>query len=138
MTKSRAFAAIAAVTAFVVLLSACVAIGNAQNADRPTGTFTDMRYHRDSGDVVGTEVHVVYSRSGYYVVYQSSEGEPGIPVVVPAKVAGAELEFDVPASVDSRGRFTGTFDAERLTGTFAGSQERVDLKRGSSYWDRSH
>ena len=136
MARSRAFAAVAATIA--LLLCACVAIGNAENAPRPTGTFTDMRYHRESGDVLGTEVSIVYSRQGYYAVYQSSEGEPGVPVVVPAKVEGTSLQFDVPAATDSRGRFTGTFDAAGLTGTFAGSQERVDLKRSASYWSRSH
>jgi hypothetical protein len=121
-----------------MLLCASVAIGNADSAPRPTGTYTDMRYHRESGDVLGTEVSVVNSRQGYYAVYQSSEGEPGVPVVVPAKVEGTSLQFDVPAATDSRGRFTGTFDATGLTGTFAGSQERVDLKRSASYWSQSH
>ena len=61
-----------------------------------------------------------------------------LPQVTISATRSEASPFDVPASVDPRGRFTGKFDAERLTGTFAGSHERIDLKRGSSYWDRSH
>jgi hypothetical protein len=60
--RPRVFAAVAAAVAFAFPLTACVAIGNAQNALGPTGTFTDMRYHRESGDVVGTEVSIACSR----------------------------------------------------------------------------
>lgn len=138
MAKAKASTSVMTAAGFALLLCACVAVGNAEDAARPTGTYTDMRYQRESGDVVGTEVSVVYSRQGYYVVYQSSEGEPGVPVVVPAKVQGVSLQFDVPGATDARGRFTGTFDAAGLVGSFSGSQERVDLKRSVSYWSSPH
>lgn len=107
-------------------------------ADKPaakvTGIFSNMTYNTEGGDVLGVEVFITYSRQGYFVVYQSSEGEPSMPVVVPAKVTGAAISFDVPAAADPRGHFAGTIDAQELTGTFSGNQEVVHLKRKASYW----
>lgn len=135
MRTSRILA-VAITASLALILCACSTAGTKRSATMPTGMFTDMRYHAESGDVVGTEVLVVYSRDGYRVVYQSSEGEPGVPVVVPAKVEGMRLTFDVPASADPRGTFNGTFDAQGLEGDFSGSGERIHLTRAASYWAR--
>ena len=93
-----------------------------------------MTYNRDGGDVLGIEVFVVYSGHGYFVVYQSSEGEPTAPVVMPATVAGSSISFVVPASADPRGAFAGTIGDKELTGTFSGNRQTVHLKRKASYW----
>jgi hypothetical protein len=101
---------------------------------KPTGIFTDMSYHSEGGDMLGTELFVVKSNHGYYVIYQSSEGEPSVPVVIPAKVDGTKINFDVPSSVDSNGSFSGVISNTGLIGTFSDSQQIVHLRRASSYW----
>ena len=101
---------------------------------KPTGMFSDMEYNDDGGDLLGTEVFITYARDGYFVVYQSSEGEPTTPVVVPATISGTSIKFVVPKTSDPRGSFVGTISAKELTGSFSGSKEVIHLKRKASYW----
>lgn len=110
--------------------------GAAGNTGRPklTGMFSDMAYSDEGGDLLGTEIFVTYARDGYFVVYQSSEGEPTTPVVVPAAISGTSIKFSVPESVDPRGDFVGTIGLRELIGSFSGSKEVVHLKRKASYW----
>jgi hypothetical protein len=112
------------------------AAGAAGNTGQPklTGMFSDMAYNEEGGDLLGTEIFVTYARDGYFVVYQSSEGEPTTPVVVPAAISGTSIKFSVPESVDPRGNFVGTIGLRELTGSFSGSKEVVHLKRKASYW----
>lgn len=122
----------------LILLSACATASEKPQSDKlqtkVTGVFSDMRYNGEGGDVLGIEVFVTYSSHGYFVVYQSSEGEPSIPVVVPAHVSGTAISFAVPAGTDPRGAFAGTINGQELTGTFSGNQETVHLRRKASYW----
>jgi len=93
-----------------------------------------MRYAREGGDVLGQEVFIVYSKDGYFAVLQSSEGEPGKPVIVPVALVGASVTFRVPGDVDARGEFHGVISKDRLIGRFEGNGQVVDLMRRSSYW----
>ena len=106
----------------------------ADTATKITGIYSDLTYSAEEGDVGGIELFVVNSNHGYYVVYQSAEGEPGVPVVIPAKVEGHHLRFSVPASVDGRGTFSGSVSGDALSGKFTGNGEDVHLKRKASYW----
>ena len=110
--------------------------GAADNTRRPkpTGMFSDMTYNDEGGDLLGTEIFVTYARDGYFVVYQSSEGEPTTPVVVPATISGTSIKFSVPESTDPRGNFVGTIGLRELTGSFSGNKEVIHLKRKASYW----
>lgn len=108
--------------------------GGAGSRGKLTGVYSDMQYNDQGGDVVGVEIFLVMAEGRYYAVYQSSEGEPAVPVVLPADVTGSGVTFQVPASVDARGTFTGTIGTDGLTGTFSGNQQRVVLKRRPSYW----
>ena len=128
---------------FAILLSVGLAVAacasgpassGVENVEKVTGMYSDMRYNEEGGDVLGTEVFVMRAQGGYYVVYQSSEGDPSVPVVIPAEVSGKTIKFDVPASSDPRGSFTGHVNAGNLAGTFSASEESVVLKRRQSYW----
>jgi len=112
--------------------SAAAALASKQ--PKPTGMFSDMQYNDDGGDLLGTEVFITYAHDGYFVVYQSSEGEPITPVVVPATISGTSITFVVPKTADPRGSFSGTIGAKELTGSFSGSKEIIHLKRKASYW----
>ena len=101
---------------------------------RVTGIYSDMVYNRQGGDVLGTEIFIVYSRKGYFVSFQSSEGEPPVPVIIKALVAGSSIEFDLPPDVDTRGHFVGTINDSELRGSFASNGQTIHLKRKNSYW----
>jgi len=105
--------------------------GNAQI--RITGIYSNMAYSAQEGDVLGTEVFVVNTNQGYYVVFQSGEGEPTVPVVVPAEVSGSSIHFALPPGVVG-GTFTGTIGSSQLTGSFSSNHQVIHLKRKASYW----
>jgi hypothetical protein len=98
-----------------------------------TGIYTNMTYNAEGGDVVGTEVFVVNTNRGYYVVFQSGDGEPSVPVVVPVEVSGSTIRFTLPPGMVG-GTFTGTIDTTQLTGSFSSNHQVIRLKRNASYW----
>ena len=61
-----------------------------------TGTFSSMHVSERSGDIVGMELSIVGSASGYMVVAQGTEGAPGTPVVLPLTLSGSVVEFAAP------------------------------------------
>ncbi len=97
--------------------------------------------YTEAGDVVGTEVWIVYARGGYYASVQIAEGEPEPPFLVPVEVTGASgVKFAIrqplvnqdgkpvpPAVIE----FKGTVGK---TGLMLSTPERTLLKRRSSYW----
>ncbi|MGH8069041.1 MAG: hypothetical protein ACRERE_28160 [Candidatus Entotheonellia bacterium] len=107
---------------------------------RATGIYSNMSFHEESGDVLGIEVFVMRSSKGYFVVFQSSEGAPAVPVVVPVRIDGKSIEFDLPAECAYAGKFKGTLTEEGITGGFPSGRLGPDgsslirLKRGKSYW----
>lgn len=117
---------------FSIFLTAATAATAGQ--PKPTGMFSNMAYNDEGGDLLGTEIFVTYARDGYFVVYQSSEGDPTTPVVVPATISGTSIKFSVPKSVDPRGNFVGTIGPQELTGSFSANKEVIHLKRKASYW----
>jgi TRAP-type uncharacterized transport system fused permease subunit len=114
------------------LLLSYMCFGDTQ--PKPTGVFTKMHYNAEGGDVLGLELFVVYSNYGYYVIYQSSEGEPSMPIVIPAIIEGMRITFEVPASIGASGSFEGVISSAGLIGTFSENQQTVHLKRTSRYW----
>ncbi|MCU1261694.1 MAG: hypothetical protein JWO80_4579 [Bryobacterales bacterium] len=107
-----------------------------------TGFFTDMRYVRESGDLVGTEVWIMKAGGGrYYAAVQDAEGGPRIPVVVPVEVSGSRITFTIKEHlVDQDGRpatdlvikYDGIVTRAGLSGMV--NSEPLKLKRGKSYW----
>lgn len=111
---------------------------NGQKAQRITGTYTNMYFNKEGGDVLGEEIKIVNTRSGYQGALQFAEGEPEELVIVEVKVNGANIVFSIPDSNAHAGEFIGTVTNEVLQGEFKfkrGGRERVELRRGKSYWD---
>src|SRR6266849_10924659 len=71
----------------------------AQQQPRVIGFFSDMRYIADAGDVLGTEVWIVYGGQRYYATVQVAEGAPSAPVVVPVEVSGWKVRFTIKQPV---------------------------------------
>jgi hypothetical protein len=111
---------------------------NPQKQVRVTGTYTNMYYNAEGGDVIGDEIKIVYTRNGYQGVVQFAEGEPEELVIVGVEVVGARVSFSVPDSSPYAGKFTGIIEKDILRGEFKfknGGADKVELKRGKSYWD---
>ena len=124
------------------LLCLLLAFGTgAQSKSGVTGFFSDMRYVREAGGVIGTEVWISFARDQYWACVQTAEGEPNPPDVVTVDVSGSKIRFTImKQGVDAqknllpekRMDFVGTVSAAGITGTFNGQD--VNLKRKNSYW----
>jgi hypothetical protein len=110
------------------------------NAKSPClGTFSNFTFTKEAGDLVGVEIKVVQSRSGYQGAIQFSEGEPGSLTVVPVKCNGTTLSFDVPAADGNvAAHFEGKLSKAGLDGVFkydSGASNHATLPRRKGYWD---
>lgn len=130
------------VALLVIFGSQCVAgqtkTGKASAAPRLTGTYSDMNYNAQGGDVLGTEIRIVNTRKGYQGVIQFSEGTPEELVVVDIQIKNDAVSFVVPEPSPYAGEFTGNIRGGVLKGEFrykSGGSEKVELKKGKSYWD---
>ncbi len=129
----------AILAALIATATACFA---SDPPERPkvTGIYSCMTFNKEGGDVLGMELFFVLSSKGYVGVFQASEGEPTVPVIVPMRVEGTRIEFVLPPGPGYTGRFVGTIANEGISGSFDGGQQGqggesvIHLKRGRSYW----
>lgn len=109
-----------------------------QSAPHVAGTYSDMRYIQESGDVLGTEIKIVFTGSDYQGALQIAEGAPGRLILVDVAVRGSAIQFSIPDGTQYPGSFSGEIDNGWLRGEFrfkSGGGEKVALHRGKSYWD---
>ena len=108
--------------------------------ERITGVYSNMEYNKESSDVSGIEIFIVFSRDGFKVIFQDAEGSPSVPVIVPIVVKGSSVSFDLLDRVGYSGKFEGRISSGKLVGKFLNSAigkhggEKIVLKRGKSYW----
>lgn len=83
----------------------------------------------------------MYTRDGYYVLFQEARGAPDVPILVKAEVEQDRIAFELPDRIGYHGKFSGNVTKEALTGSFAEPQlNRVTdtllftLRRTQSYW----
>jgi hypothetical protein len=115
----------------------------------PSGLFSDMRYIKEAGDVVGTEIFITYGDGEYWAQVQRAEGEPSEPHLAKVDVQGTKLSFELafnethieytngigrPKVVHYNPHFDGEFSRDRLVGKFNTDGRMLTLKRGKSYW----
>ena len=105
---------------------------------RVTGTFSNLRYNSEGGDLLGLEILIVPAPGdnvGYVAFVQLAEGAAPYSTLVPATVTGTHIEFALPKDGPYKGmKFSGTVGATELTGSWSSGNREV-LKRGKSYWD---
>jgi hypothetical protein len=124
--------------AFLLLLAFLPTV--AMPINKITGVYSDMRFAQDSGDILGIEIFVMFSRSGYWVVFQDAEGSPSEPIVVKAKISNDEISFSLPHRNGYSGNFKGHIKGRFLVGQFEMGQlsdshsAKFKLKRKNSYW----
>jgi hypothetical protein len=124
-----------------LLFLAAVSGSKAQQQPKVTGFFTDMHYIQQAGDVLGSEIWIVYARGGFWATVQMAEGEPDPPVIVPVEVSGVRVKFTIKEPrVDQNGKpapeFVMQFDGIMTRSGFDGTinSQPLRLKRGNSYW----
>lgn len=126
-----------------LLIAALAGCGQKQPVDAPvaaagpariTGCYSDLYYNEEGGDLIGTEIFIVYAVKGYYALYQESEGEPTVLALFPITVDGNNISFTVPSRGPEYGQFRGTIAGKWLTGRFANSDNDLVLERKESYW----
>jgi len=99
-----------------------------------------MYCNKETYDIVGMELTIVKSSSGYYAMVQEAEGELGIPTIAKLTVKGRRIEFSTlgPAhdSMPPR-KFVGNIREDGIEGIWveAGIAER--LTKGKSFWEKA-
>jgi hypothetical protein len=101
------------------------------------GIYSNMEPSVEQGELVGTEIfilpHVENGEVAYMALVQFADGLPTRPQLVDLDVRDGILSFTALHPEEGEIRFTGTIDAEGLTGQF-GSSGEVALPRGESIW----
>ena len=105
-----------------------------------TGTFSNLEYNQEGGDVLGIEVKIVPTRKGYQGALQIAEGGPSELMVVDVFFERDRIKFQIPGSYKSYGGgvFEGAIDAHGIKGRLSfkgGAGDDETLIRRHSYWD---
>ena len=124
----------------LAVASFCSAAAPPGANSRVTGTFSNLNYNREGGDLLGMEILIVPAqgdRLGFVAFVQLAEGGAPRSALVPLKVDGAKVEFTLPTDgTVPEMHFSGVVSKTELVGTWSHGGEREVLKRGVSYWDR--
>jgi len=102
-----------------------------------TGTFSNIEFHAESGDILGMELRIVRIRSGYVGMLQICEGGPGDIIMVEPKFTGDKLHFLIQHKWYN-GSFDGVIENDGVRGQFTFSSNVGEMKfmpRTKSYWD---
>lgn len=103
-----------------------------------TGTFSNLHYVPEAGDLVGAEISIVVGGPlRYFAILQCAEGGPSKPVVVPATSRGPSVELGAHNDSESHcpaATYRGTISASGLRGAFEGTQYPGFLKRTRGHW----
>lgn len=112
---------------------------NSQAADKIkyTGTFSNLAYHEETGDLLGVELRIVYTRAGYKGILQIAEGGAGDLIIVSPIIKGDKISFTINHA-PYNSVFNGTISNDDITGYFIyknGVKSKEELPRKQSYWD---
>lgn len=121
-------------TLLLLLIVISFTLAYSQKQEQITGSYTSLEYVKESGDVIGMEVIIVYSTDGtkgqHYALVQEAKGKPNPPILVQVEVNKDEIKF----TVSDKKIFRGKINKKELVGKFEGNDEVIKLKRKKSYW----
>ena len=108
---------------------------------RFVGTYTNLRYSTESGDLGGVELKIVPARGRFQGALQIAEGAPSELMVVDVLVEKNKISFRIPNSypIYGEGTFEGVIELAAIRGHFTFGKavnEEISLKRGRGYWDK--
>ncbi len=102
------------------------------------GTFSNLRYIEEGGDVLGVEITILPQYETAYAIVQCAEGAPTAPVLVPIELKGNHFHFVLRTGRSgSDGDFSGTISQRGMT-LHSTSEVCAGgfIPRRSSYWSR--
>ena len=114
---------------FFVLFSAST---NAEEIEM-FGVFSSFHKSPTSGDLIGTEIHVLPHP---VVVIQGSEGHAGEPELFKAKILGNNILFKIPEKSMTGlppGYYEATINQNKMI--LVGPRYKLELPRKTSYWE---
>ena len=56
--------------------------GLGEEKEKITGTYSDLRPHKKTGDILGVEIRIVYAGKGYQGTIQIAEGWPSDLILI--------------------------------------------------------
>ncbi|UHD17220.1 hypothetical protein [Thiocapsa bogorovii] len=120
-----------------VALLASAVICAAAEAAKLQGIYSNMEPSVEQGELIGIEVfvvpHVEDDEVAYVALVQFSDGLPTRPQLVDLAIQDDGISFSAVHPIEGEIGFTGSIDAEGLTGRFDALGE-VSLPRGESIW----
>lgn len=116
----------------------------AQRHEPAFGTFSNLHYVEEAGDVLGIEITIIPQYKTAYAIFQCAEGAPTDPVFVPVSIKDNHVQFTIRSGDRScDGVFTGTITSQGMKLTArseTAGQEAYNgggfLPRRASYWSR--
>ena len=103
-----------------------------------TGTYSDLRYMDETGDLIGEELKIVYTSKGYKGILQVSSGYPLVPFIIDVQIKGNAINYSFVGQEVSKTDFHGFITKEGIDGIerTPGITMNVNMKRTKSYWDK--
>jgi len=103
------------------------------------GTFSNLHYIEEAGDLLGIEITIVPQYKTSYAIVQFAEGWPTEPIFVPIELKGNRFHFVLQTGGGSYdGDFSGTISQRGMT--LHSPSEMYDaagfIPRRASYWTR--
>ncbi len=126
-------------------LTVLVPLGRCCSQDTPAlrhgivfGTFSDLRYLDEPGDVLGSEITIIPQYHSSYAIFQCAEGAPTDPVFVPVQIKGNRVTFQIEKDHPCSGTYTGVISIRGMTLSVRDSASVGNgfLPRRKSYWAR--
>jgi len=114
----------------IVLLATTIPVTDgAQSRQKLTGFFSDLKRGRATGDLGGVEIFIssawvndphvrALPQTKYFAYVQTAEGTAREPQLVPVRLDGNRVAFDLTGSYESMSPFTGAVVGDSLIGTF--------------------
>lgn len=106
-----------------------------------TGTFSNMTYNKQGGDLTGYELRIILGRGHHVGIFQVTEGEPSEPIVAAIRwtdKSNGKFEMTITEPKDYEGKLTGVIEKNSLSFEYVhpnGAKEQAKLPRRKSYWD---
>ncbi len=102
------------------------------------GTFSDLRYNHQGGDLLGTEITIIPQYRSAYAIVQCASGAVTDPVFVPVQIKGNRITFQIENGSLCTGKYTGNIRSRGMLLSVRESDNSGNgfLPRRKSYWAR--
>ncbi len=123
---------------FIILATSTVQNVCAEQYNR-TGFFTNLFYHEEGGDILGFELYIIPTRTGYSGALLFCQGACDPLYIIEPTFDGDSVTFNFTDVEGIAVRFEGVVDQCGITGGFHyphGAQPPSErLKRKTTYWN---